>query len=126
MRASEIIKRQAELSSKYNQIAKATCMVKLRPMAGIPDRAHPEGRPLHMNVNNPYQFAIRTHEIAANAAAAAWSGYKHTNATDGDCMNSRAPTARLNVERLDQAIPGYSGFVPGLLSENVYTVLLVS
>ena len=118
MRSSEIIKRQRMLAGKYEAYTRAACMVKMKPAAGIPDSTWPYGRPLHRNIRDPYQFEITTTEVATNAAATAWTQFKPAP-TPQAALTSRSITPRLSIQRLDKTIPGYSGFVPGLLSENI-------
>ena len=119
MRPSEIIKRQAGLTNKYADYSVAACMVQMRHPAGIPDRVFPGGRPLHRNVNDPYQFEITTNGIASRSASEAWISFDANQSTRSSNKSFISETPRLNVRRIDQAKSGYSGFVPGLNSEGL-------
>ena len=119
MRPSEIIKRQGVLTNKYADYSSAPCMVQMRHPAGIPDRVFPGGRPLHRNVNDPHQFEITTNEIATRAGIDAWNSCNSSDPLKNAIKHGNEGTPRLNVRRLDQCVPGYSGFVRGLNAEGL-------
>ena len=108
MRASERVK---EISS-----GKSPCQVVYQPQTLY----HGIGRNLFTTQNDPYQFSKQRLGVISHAETHAIERANRKTTPRSQRSWKESDPHRLSIITLDRGIPGYSGFIPGQISENLY------